>query len=92
MLLCLLMNEVLSPLAGLTRGAGEKVGVAKADLYGVVETGSEYGVGTFLGPIAVMSAGTDESASSDCLVMSSTYSRSSMRATMLKARLSRTLE
>lgn len=85
-----LRNGVLSPLAGLIKGKGEKFGVAEDVLYGVPETGTEYGMDTFLWAIT-LTVGTDDSLS-DCLVKSSTYSRSSIRATILNARLSRTLE
>jgi hypothetical protein len=39
---------VLSPLAGLIRGAGEKLGVEKVVLYGVLESGTEKGIETVL--------------------------------------------
>ena len=86
----LIRNGVLSPLAGLTSGAGEKLGVAKAVLYGVPKTGTEWGAGALLLAIT-LTLGTDENLS-ECVVRSSTYSRSSIRATILNARLSKTLE
>jgi hypothetical protein len=39
---------VLSPLAGLMSGIGEKLGVEKVVLYGVLETDTEYGIETVL--------------------------------------------
>jgi hypothetical protein len=39
---------VLSPLTGLIRGAGEKLGVEKVVLYGVLESGTEKGIETVL--------------------------------------------
>ena len=39
-----MINGDLSPLAGLT-SAGEKPGVVKAVLYGVLGTGTEYEIG-----------------------------------------------
>jgi len=42
------MNGDLSPFAGLTSCDGEKLGVAKADLYGVLEMGTENDIGTLL--------------------------------------------
>lgn len=41
-------NGVLSPLAGLISGAGEKLGVLYADRKGVPETGTWNGIETFL--------------------------------------------
>lgn len=81
---------VLSPLAGLINGAGEKLGVEKVVLYGVLESGTEYGIETVLCEIT-LTVGADDSRS-ECLVKSSTYSKSSIRATMLNAKLSKTLE
>jgi hypothetical protein len=41
-------NGVLSPLAGLISGTGEKLGVLNVVLYGVPETGTEKEFETFL--------------------------------------------
>lgn len=78
LLLLLLRKEVISPLAGLISGAGEKLVVPKvAALCGVTpETDTANGCENL----------------SECLVKSFTYSKSSIRATMLKAMLSKTLE
>lgn len=43
-----LLSGDFPPFAGLTPCAGESVGVAKADLYGVLGTGTEYGTEMFL--------------------------------------------
>ncbi|KAI4382803.1 hypothetical protein MLD38_008717 [Melastoma candidum] len=69
------MNGVLSPLAGLINddGAGEKPGVLNAeedDLYGVPETGTEYGKQDFLW--AMWLTAGDCKSLSVCLVKSST--------------------
>lgn len=91
MLLLLLWRKgVLSPLAGLMKGAGEKLGLAEALLKGVLEWGTEYVTGTFFREIT-LTAETDETLSV-CVAKSSTCSKSSIRATMLNAKLSRTLE
>ena len=91
LLLFSLRKGVLSPLAGLISGTGEKLGVVIAVLYGVLETVTEYGIETFFCAIT-LTVGTDDDNFSECFVKSSTYNKSSMRATMLYARLSRTLE
>lgn len=84
------MNGDLSPLRGLTSCPGEKLGVVKAVLYGVLEMGTEYGLGVLLCEM-ILTLEIDENLS-EWRVRSSTYSRSSIRATMLNARLSKTRE
>ena len=51
-------------------GIGEKLGVEKVVLYGVLETDTEYGIETVLWEMT-LTVGVDESLS-ECLVKSST--------------------
>jgi len=64
------MKGDLSPLMGLKRRAGEKLGVEKADLYGVPERGTVYGIGMLL--CAIKLTLEIEGTLSECFVKSST--------------------
>lgn len=86
-------SRALPILDGLDSCAGEKLGVAYAVAYGVPEAGTAVAC---LLPLLLhatfASAPADGMLSAGCLLSSSTLSRSSIRAMMLEARLSRTLE